>query len=68
MYKEIDASNEDVPLWSGANTEIPFITHAELSLNRLDEHGPFRPKTIDPITCSGKHRWQLLSPVVADLP
>ena len=68
MYEEINADNEDASLWSRANTEIPFITHSELSLNRLDEHGAFRPKPVDSIASPGKHKWQFRSPVVAHLP
>jgi hypothetical protein len=68
MYEEIDGDNEDVSLWPCAGTEIPLITHSELSLNRLDEDGSFRPKPIDSIPSPGKHEWQLRSPSVAHLP
>ena len=68
MYEEIDGDNEDVSLWPCADTEIPFIAHSELSLNRLDEHGSFRPKPIDSIASPGEHGWQFSSPIVAHLP
>ena len=68
MYDEINCGNEDVSLWPGAHTEIPFITHSELSLNRLDEYGEFRPKPIDSIASPGEHGWQFSSPIVAHLP
>src|SRR5262249_43551670 len=68
MYEETDADNQDSPLRPGTDTEIPFITHPELSPNRLDERGASRPKPITLIAYTGEHGRQLRSTVVANLP
>src|SRR5215813_5099194 len=68
MYKETDAGNEDAALWPCTDTEIPFVTHSELSPNRLDEKGDFRPKPINLIAYPGNYGRQLRSTVIAHLP
>ena len=68
MYEESDAGNEDVPLWPCTDTEIPLITHSELSPNRLDEKGAFRSKPVNLIVRPGKYRRQFCPPVIAHLP